>query len=84
MFARAMAMACESFLVQLVLRSETETEVLGAQIAEALGPGDMVALAGNLGAGKTTLARALVRRLLPGESGISSGGRTNCSSVNGP
>ena len=67
MFARAMAMACESFLVQLVLRSETETEVLGAQIAEALGPGDMVALAGNLGAGKTTLARALVRRLLPGE-----------------
>lgn len=67
MFARAMVMAGDSFFVQLVLKSEPETVALGAQIAEMLRPGDLVGLAGNLGAGKTTLARALVRHLLPGE-----------------
>ncbi|MBU6266382.1 MAG: tRNA (adenosine(37)-N6)-threonylcarbamoyltransferase complex ATPase subunit type 1 TsaE [Sphingomonadales bacterium] len=36
---------------------------LGAQIAAALRPGDVVALAGPLGAGKTTLARAIVAGL---------------------
>ncbi len=67
MFARAMVMAGDSFFIQLVLTSEPETVALGARIAEMLRPGDMVGLAGNLGAGKTTLARALVRHLLPGE-----------------
>ncbi len=67
MFARAMVMAGDSFFIQLVLTSEPETAALGARIAEMLRPGDMVGLAGNLGAGKTTLARALVRHLLPGE-----------------
>jgi tRNA threonylcarbamoyl adenosine modification protein YjeE len=67
MIARAMVMAGDSFFVQLVLKSEPETVALGAQIAELLRPGDLVGLAGNLGAGKTTLARALVRHLLPGE-----------------
>ncbi len=62
-----MVMAGDSFFVQLVLKSEPETVALGARIAEMLRPGDLVALAGNLGAGKTTLARALVRHLLPGE-----------------
>jgi tRNA threonylcarbamoyladenosine biosynthesis protein TsaE len=33
---------------------------LGAAIAEALLPGDVVALQGGLGAGKTTLARAII------------------------
>lgn len=67
MIARAMVMAGDSFFVQFVLKSEPETVALGAQIAELLRPGDLVGLAGNLGAGKTTLARALVRHLLPGE-----------------
>lgn len=67
MIARAMVMAGDSFFVQLILKSEPETVALGAQIAELLRPGDLVGLAGNLGAGKTTLARALVRHLLPGE-----------------
>ncbi len=38
-------------------------EQLGARIAEALRPGDVVALSGGLGAGKTTLARAIIAAL---------------------
>jgi tRNA threonylcarbamoyladenosine biosynthesis protein TsaE len=37
--------------------SPAETEALGARIAERLRPGDVVLLAGDLGAGKTTLIR---------------------------
>ncbi|MFM5950242.1 MAG: tRNA (adenosine(37)-N6)-threonylcarbamoyltransferase complex ATPase subunit type 1 TsaE [Novosphingobium sp.] len=38
-------------------------ERFGAQIAEVLRPGDVVALSGGLGAGKTTLARAIIAAL---------------------
>ena len=38
-------------------------ERLGARIAAALRPGDVVALSGGLGAGKTTLARAIIAAL---------------------
>ena len=43
--------------------SAAETEALGARIAERLGPGDVVLLVGDLGAGKTTLIRGACRAL---------------------
>lgn len=44
------------------------TSALGARIAAQLRPGDVVALSGGLGAGKTTLARAIIAALgHPGE-----------------
>ena len=43
------------------LPTEAATEALGATIAARLKRGDVVGLKGDLGAGKTTLARAVVR-----------------------
>ena len=41
---------------------------LGARLGRALRAGDTVALIGDLGAGKTTLARGLVQSVLPHET----------------
>src|SRR5215472_10460770 len=43
------------------LADETATAKLGATLAERLKPGDVVGLKGELGSGKTTLARAILR-----------------------
>jgi len=53
----------EGFVREIVLVDESATKRLGASIAEQLKPGDAVALEGDLGAGKTTLARAILHRL---------------------
>lgn len=45
------------------LADEAQTARLGVVIAAALRPGEAVCLSGPLGAGKSTLARALVRAL---------------------
>jgi len=47
----------------LDLADEAATQILGAQLARFVRAGDVLALHGDLGAGKTTLARAFVRAL---------------------
>ena len=51
------------------LPDETATEQLGVTLAARLKPGDVVGLKGELGAGKTTLARAILRAA-SGEAGL--------------
>jgi tRNA threonylcarbamoyladenosine biosynthesis protein TsaE len=47
----------------MILSDEAATAQLGAAIARALKPREAVCLSGPLGAGKSTLARALIRTL---------------------
>lgn len=48
---------------QIDLPDIAATSALAARLAELLRPGDVIALEGGLGAGKTTLARALIAAL---------------------
>src|SRR5579863_5497476 len=47
----------------LALANETATANLMADLALLIGPGDVITLSGDLGAGKTAAARALIRYL---------------------
>lgn len=47
----------------LFLPDDEATAALGQRLAQALRPGDLVLLEGDLGAGKTALARAVIRAL---------------------
>src|SRR5471032_2625578 len=47
----------------LALANETATAHLMADLALLIGPGDVIALSGDLGAGKTAAARAMIRYL---------------------
>jgi tRNA threonylcarbamoyl adenosine modification protein YjeE len=54
--------------VPLMLANEQSTRRLAADVAAMLAPGDVVTLSGDLGAGKTTFARAVIRRLAGDET----------------
>ena len=49
--------------MQRLLADDAATAALGAELAATLQPGDLVILQGDLGAGKTALARAIIRSL---------------------
>ncbi len=51
------------FIARLHLESLDDTAALGARIAAALVRGDVVALRGDLGAGKTALVRTILQAL---------------------
>lgn len=49
--------------MHLTLQNETQTSQLATDIALILKPGDVVCITGELGAGKTSFCRALIRKL---------------------
>jgi tRNA threonylcarbamoyl adenosine modification protein YjeE len=51
----------------VVLANETATAQLMADLALLIGPGDVITLSGDLGAGKTAAARAMIRHLADDE-----------------
>lgn len=56
-------MSAQGDILELELASLAETETLAATLARVAKPGDVIALSGDLGAGKSALARAFVRAL---------------------
>ena len=59
----AAAAASRVTSVQVVTASPQETERLAARLAARLQPGDVVAVSGDLGSGKTTFVRGAARAL---------------------
>ncbi len=50
--------------MSLFLPDDAATAALGQRLAAALRPGDLILLEGDLGAGKTALARSIIRSLV--------------------
>jgi hypothetical protein len=58
----------DSFSFTVALEDEQATRRLMVDIAAAVSAGDLITLSGDLGAGKTTFARALIRHLAADET----------------
>jgi tRNA threonylcarbamoyladenosine biosynthesis protein TsaE len=71
-------------VIEVFLPDEAATQALGEKLAGALRPGDAVCLTGPLGAGKSTLARALVRALTSPEEEVPSPTFTLVQFYDGP
>ena len=57
---------------QIDLKDADETAALGSRLGPFLQPGDIVALDGDLGTGKTTFARGLIQSELGGDQDVPS------------
>ncbi|MHB8530772.1 MAG: tRNA (adenosine(37)-N6)-threonylcarbamoyltransferase complex ATPase subunit type 1 TsaE [Caulobacteraceae bacterium] len=66
------------------LDAEADTARLGAALAEAVEKGEAICLTGPLGAGKSILARGLIRALSPGERDVPSPTYTLVQFYDGP
>lgn len=69
---------------ELILDGPEATAALGARLAAVLRPGDLVALSGPLGAGKSVLARGLVRALTSADEEVPSPTFTLIQLYDGP
>jgi tRNA threonylcarbamoyladenosine biosynthesis protein TsaE len=59
--------------LSIPLPQPADTQTLGRRLAAIVRPGDLIALTGDLGAGKTALARALIACLPDADGGDASG-----------
>jgi tRNA threonylcarbamoyladenosine biosynthesis protein TsaE len=71
-------------LVYIDLPDELATQGLGQRLARHLQPGDALCLSGPLGAGKSTLARALIRALTHPDEEVPSPTFTLVQTYDGP
>jgi tRNA threonylcarbamoyl adenosine modification protein YjeE len=73
-FSSRIATLCLTMVtrIKITLPDEAATRRLGAALARVLQPGDVVALDGDLGAGKTTLARGLIQSVLADDEPVPS------------
>lgn len=79
-----MAVAAQPSALNLVLAGPDATARLAAALAPLLRPGDVVALRGELGVGKTTFARALIQALSGGDESVPSPTFTLAQSYTAP
>lgn len=60
---RDRTMSCPYGYDNMITNSDRETMLAGEKLAKRLKPGDMVALSGNLGSGKTTFTKGIGKGL---------------------